>query len=71
MRLKLTAPVVYGRIAFVIILVRRRSLSAIRQTARVLDDEEDVLWYDILQQEDFSPSLVRLLSSVVRWCPHW
>ena len=30
LRLKLAAPVVYGRIAFVSISVRRRSLSAIR-----------------------------------------
>jgi len=30
MRLKLTAPVLEGRIAFVIIPVRRRSLGAIR-----------------------------------------
>ncbi len=29
-RLKLTAPVVFGKIAFVNVLVRRRSLSAIR-----------------------------------------
>jgi hypothetical protein len=29
-RLKLTPPVVYGRIAFVNVLVRRRSLAAIR-----------------------------------------